>query len=156
MPSLYNVWALMNKNFIRLRRNVSNLAFIFLLPAIQVSLFCLAVGHPPNDLRVAVVNDEFSAGSDGASSCVWPAGCEFDFLSCRFLDTLFHNESDLVRVDYADYGAARAAVEDGKAWGLMVAPANFSQQLLKRLVSAMDATAETINKSSINVSRQWN
>ena len=34
--------------------------FIFLLPAIQVTFFCAAVGRDPTDLRVAVVNEEAS------------------------------------------------------------------------------------------------
>jgi hypothetical protein len=56
-----------------------------------------------------------------------------------------------VRRDFSNYASARAAVEDGEAWGLMVAPGNFSQKLLQRLVSSMDATEETLNGSSINV-----
>ena len=34
----------------------------------------------------------------------------------------------------------------------MRAPANFSQSLLKRLASAMDASNDTLNQSSVNVS----
>ena len=41
----------------------SALIFIFLLPAIQVTFFCAAVGRDPTDLRVAVVNEEVSVNA---------------------------------------------------------------------------------------------
>ena len=37
------------------------LSFQFVLPAIQVSLFCMAVGQDPKQLPVAVVNNELFA-----------------------------------------------------------------------------------------------
>ncbi len=40
------------------RRNYGFLAFQLLLPAIQIILFCLAIGHTPSGLRIAVVNDD--------------------------------------------------------------------------------------------------
>ena len=39
-----------------------------------------------------------------------------------------------------------------QVWGVVRAPANFSQSLLKRLASAMDASNDTLNQSSVNVS----
>lgn len=46
------------KNFTRLRRNIPLLLFQFLLPAIQVILFCLCIGSEPFDIDVAIVNEE--------------------------------------------------------------------------------------------------
>ena len=48
------------------------------------------------------------------SECRWPSGCEFDFLSCRLFDSVFRNDSGLVRMDYADHAAAMAAAENGE------------------------------------------
>ena len=39
-----------------------------------------------------------------------------------------------------------------QVWGVVRAPANFSQSLLKRLASAMDASNDTLSQSSVNVS----
>jgi hypothetical protein len=87
VPSPNNIWALMTKNFTKLRRTPSNLAFIFLLPAIQVTFFCVAIGREPTSLPMAVVNEEISGTNN--TNCSWPTGCEFDFLSCRFFDSVF-------------------------------------------------------------------
>ncbi|CAG2112185.1 unnamed protein product [Medioppia subpectinata] len=47
------------KNFTRTRRNVPLLLFQFVLPAIQVILFCLCIGADPFNINVAIVNEEF-------------------------------------------------------------------------------------------------
>ena len=36
------------------------LLFVFLLPAIQVVFFCIAIGRDPSGMTLAVVNDEAS------------------------------------------------------------------------------------------------
>ena len=36
------------------------LLFVFLLPAIQVVFFCIAIGRDPTGLHLAIVNDEIS------------------------------------------------------------------------------------------------
>lgn len=41
-------------------RNVGVMLFIFVLPVMQVILFCLAIGRNPTGLRLAVVNKEMN------------------------------------------------------------------------------------------------
>lgn len=55
------------------------------------------------------------------------------------------------QVDYPDYESAYQAVKEGNAWGVIQIPTNFSKSLLTRLWSSIDATEETLNKSSIEV-----
>ena len=50
--------ACMLKTFNRMKRRVGFLIYQFVMPAIQVSLFCLAIGQDPKSLPVAVVNAE--------------------------------------------------------------------------------------------------
>ena len=57
-PSTVNLRALLVKNFIKIRRNIPMLLFVFLLPAIQVVFFCIAVGQKPAGLRLGLVNQE--------------------------------------------------------------------------------------------------
>ena len=51
----------MLKTFNRMKRRVGFLIYQFVLPALQVSLFCLAIGQDPKDLPFAVVNAENQA-----------------------------------------------------------------------------------------------
>lgn len=41
-------------------RNVGVMLFIFVLPVMQVILFCLAIGRNPTGLRLAIVNKEMN------------------------------------------------------------------------------------------------
>lgn len=52
--------ALLQKNFLRMWRNVGVMLFIFALPVMQVILFCLAIGRDPTGLRLAVANMEMN------------------------------------------------------------------------------------------------
>ena len=70
----------------------------------------------------------------------------------RFFDTVFEQKS-MKQVNYPDYESAYRAVKDGEAWGVIRTPANFSKNLLTRLWSSIDASEETLNKSSIRVRR---
>ena len=52
--------ALFQKNITRLRRNLPVLLFQFLLPSIEVILFCLCIGQDPFHIPVAIYNEEIS------------------------------------------------------------------------------------------------
>ena len=62
--------ALLVKNFIRMWRNLGFLVFQFIIPTVQVSLFCLAIGREPRGMTVAVVNEEV-----GGPCLSWSDGC---------------------------------------------------------------------------------
>lgn len=50
----------MQKNFLRMWRNVGVMLFIFALPVMQVILFCLAIGREPTGLKLAIANMEMN------------------------------------------------------------------------------------------------
>lgn len=52
--------ALLQKNFLRMWRNVGVMMFIFALPVMQVILFCLAIGREPTGLKLAIANLEMN------------------------------------------------------------------------------------------------
>ncbi|EFN72463.1 ABC transporter G family member 20 [Camponotus floridanus] len=65
--------ALLQKNFLRMWRNVGVMLFIFALPVMQVILFCLAIGRDPEGLKVAIkyYPDLDSAMKDIRDGEVW-------------------------------------------------------------------------------------
>jgi hypothetical protein len=57
--------------------------FIFLLPAAQAILFCLAIGRDPTFLKMAVVNDELDPSQ--GRICNYTTSCTYSMFSCRYL-----------------------------------------------------------------------
>lgn len=60
MTSRGKIRALLQKNFLRMWRNVGVMLFIFALPVMQVILFCLAIGRDPTGLKIAIANGEMN------------------------------------------------------------------------------------------------
>jgi hypothetical protein len=105
--------ALFWKNIIRLKRNMGVLLFQFLLPSIEVILFCTCIGQHPFDITVAVYNQE-SSGQ----------------LSQWFLNTI--DNRTIIQEPYNSFDSAIAAVKDGKAWAALVIGKNFSSAMQLR------------------------
>ena len=70
----------------------SQLSFVFLLPAIQVVFFCVAIGRDPVDLKLAVVNNEIPEMSE-TQNCTIVEGCDFTNLTCRLFGQIFGEKS---------------------------------------------------------------
>lgn len=64
------------------------MAFIIGLPVAQIILFCLAIGHDPTGLPIAVSNHELSQGLLAQQECPIYEGCNYTLLSCRYLEFL--------------------------------------------------------------------
>ena len=124
-PSSYRLMALMRKNLIQTFRNIgytkkkkndsrarflsffknfpfffpptfSVFIFVFLLPVIQAILFCMAIGHDPTSLKLAVVNEELDA-SQGREYCNYTTACTYSMYSCRYLR--FINNETIIQVN---------------------------------------------------------
>ena len=63
IPHPYNVLALAWKNFARIYRNPILLLFQFILPTIQVALFCWAVGGDLRGVKTSYVNYDSFGGN---------------------------------------------------------------------------------------------
>jgi len=120
------------KNYIRLRRNPPVLVFQFMLPAIQVILFCLCIGGEPFDVPVAVVNEEQVPKS-----------------SVEFLAGL--DRRIIRQVRYDNLSSAIEAVKRGRVWGALHIPDKYSENLHSRLILGDEATNETISNGTIRV-----
>ncbi|XP_041985224.1 ABC transporter G family member 20 [Aricia agestis] len=149
--------ALVWKNFLSLFRNISLLAFIMGLPLSQITLFCLAIGHYPVGLPIAIVNHEVESNSTDVL-CDYSKACPQDKqtyewnltrFSCRYLDFLSRKQKNLV--GYPDYESAMSAATTGHARAVLVFPANISTCLLDRVRDPRHADEFTINNSDIQI-----
>nr|CAI5851711.1 unnamed protein product [Callosobruchus analis] len=153
--------ALLQKNFLRMWRNVGVMLFIFALPVMQVILFCLAIGGDPKDLKLAIVNHEANYTNMSYQHCPTKPGCKvkhyfqqfflglMENLSCRYLEAL--NVSTIEKVYYPDPESARMAVREGEAWGAMYFTENFTDALVARMALGKEADEETLDQSEIRV-----
>ncbi|XP_041985170.1 ABC transporter G family member 23 isoform X2 [Aricia agestis] len=138
--------ALVQKNFLRMWRNIGVMLFIFALPVTQVILFCLAIGRDPTGLKLAIVNHDVRV-IDG--DCPFNSTCSMKNLSCRYLAHL-KNQS-IIKEYYADLDSALQAVRDGDAWGTIYFNENYTDSLVARLALADTADNETIESSEAQV-----
>ncbi|XP_072155467.1 ABC transporter G family member 20 isoform X2 [Bemisia tabaci] len=138
--------ALLQKNFLRMWRNVGVMLFIFVLPVMQVILFCLAIGRDPTGLHLAIVNHEMDFNS---SYCPINTNCTFSYLSCRYLNSLPNDT--IIQDHYRDVESAIQAVKVGDAWGALYFTDNFTDALVARMVLGRDADTETLDQSEIRV-----
>lgn len=108
------------------------LLFTFLVPSIQVILFCLCIGSDPFELQIGVVNLD-----------------SHPILSVPFLRRL--DNTTLSQLHFPDLESAVEAVRSGQTWGVIAIGANFSTALQYRFLLGVDADNKTIDDSSINV-----
>nr|XP_018905608.1 PREDICTED: ABC transporter G family member 20 [Bemisia tabaci]XP_018905609.1 PREDICTED: ABC transporter G family member 20 [Bemisia tabaci] len=136
--------ALVWKNFLWMWRNVSVMLFIIGLPVGQIILFCLAIGKDPTGLHLAVFNQE-KMDSCGPIA----TGCNFELLSCRFLNHLLSKQQVL---DYFPSEAeAIGAVQKGHAWAALEFAHNYTDVLKERMDAGRYADEWTVEESNINI-----
>ncbi|XP_030757692.1 ABC transporter G family member 20 isoform X2 [Sitophilus oryzae] len=141
--------ALLQKNFLRMWRNVGVMLFIFALPVMQVILFCLAIGGDPRGLKLAIVNEEVGYTNMTYQDCPFELGCKFSNLSCRYIHAV--NTSTITKVYYPSLESAKAAVKSGEAWGALHFTENFTDALVARIALGKDSDEETLDQSEIRV-----
>ncbi len=156
------VTACMLKTFNRMKKRIGFLIYQFALPALQVSLFCLAIGQDPRDLPVAVVNLENSGApcdviapnlecpvTLGAFNLPSPNEHLHNF-TCRYLSFLDNNVARPVYFDNLE--EATLAVRHGEAWGVVAMDGNFSSNLYSRIIESEGATFEGVDKDLLEAS----
>ena len=110
LPRWQYVSACIWRNLMRFRNNLPALLFVFLLPSIQVCLFCIAIGKNPSDLPFGVINHDTQGN-----------------YSARYVDGLTD-----AGLDVRMYDSESEARSDGRAnviWGYSVVPANYTSNL---------------------------
>jgi len=83
--SVNRIRALAVKNVIVMLRSVGFLLFIFICPAAMVWIYCYAIGSPPTDLGIGIINDEHANCKLGNEIQLT---CAPKQLSCAFINGL--------------------------------------------------------------------
>ncbi|XP_073969896.1 ABC-type transporter snustorr isoform X3 [Rhodnius prolixus] len=141
--------ALLQKNFLRMWRNVGVMLFIFALPVMQVILFCLAIGRDPTGLHLAIVNDEVTRNNLTMDTCPVYNNCTIKFLSCRYVSSL--RTDTIIKDEYRRLEDALDAVKQGDAWGVIHFNENFTDALSARMILGQTSDEETLEESQFSV-----
>uniref|UniRef100_A0A0A9YM30 ABC transporter G family member 23 n=1 Tax=Lygus hesperus TaxID=30085 RepID=A0A0A9YM30_LYGHE len=139
--------ALLQKNFLKMWRNVGVMLFIFALPVMQVILFCLAIGRDPTGLHLAIVNHEMNWTTKECP--IVYNKCDFKNLSCRYINSL--RNDTIVKEYYENPEDAIDAVRIGEAWGAIYFNENFTDALVARMALGRDSDQETLDSSELRV-----
>ncbi|XP_071625835.1 ABC transporter G family member 20-like isoform X2 [Temnothorax longispinosus] len=144
--------ALLAKNGIQFLRYYAGLAFAVTFPIVQVTIFLVAIGADPKDLKIGVVNDEASNCDYGSNlGNIWndEITCHFGNLSCRFL----HNFDDSIAIKkyYDNILEARHDVQNGELMGIIYFNQNFSEALQIRVEISNFAKDSDLLASQIHV-----
>lgn len=149
----HHMKALIWKNFLSLFRNFGALAFILGLPVSQMIFFCIAIGHYPVGLPIAVVNYEVNSTEP---LCPYNNTCpqnqqtyewHLSRFSCMYLHYLSKRQSNLIYYPNKDFAMEEAA--HGKARTVLVFPANFSESLQMRMTDPRHANRWVIKNSDM-------
>ncbi|XP_064650720.1 ABC transporter G family member 20-like isoform X2 [Lineus longissimus] len=132
-PKFGNIIALFIKNLLILKRRIGFLMFQFLLPSLQIVLFCLCIGRMPADLNMAVVNNETS-GTLGEK-----------FLSK--IDPVYIAQNNFSH----DMNAAIQSVKDGTNWGVIGIGENFTQDLIARFIPGSQPDNKTLDSGTVHL-----
>ena len=157
-PSSVNIRALLVKNFLKIRRNIAMLLFVFLLPAIQVVFFCVAVGQKPQGLRFGVVNSEVedldTCQRENNSLVAW---CDLNLFSCK----MFQSDETVELFGYTTEEAAYQDVAAGQIWGFISIPENFTSALISQYTGGYignNSARVSLDMSNYQIAvtlRQW-
>ncbi|CAF3754855.1 unnamed protein product [Rotaria socialis] len=135
-PHMHKIYALMVKDLTVIKRNIGFLIFQFLIPLIQISLFCLCIGRDPQHIPMALYNSEEING--------FPTGN----LSLALLTKIDPEQIHFTPFD--DFNKAIDAVKQGHYWGVAAIRLNFSRGIQNKLISLKTDSA-TLNASSIHL-----
>ncbi len=113
----------------------------FLIPIIQISLFCLCIGRQPYDLNIGVVNNETIYNSTFNASLQYIR--QLDNHTFNLVKTVSTGHSTWATFlmilfnylkKYLNWSDAYNSVHEGKLWGFLDISRNFTQDTSNKLV----------------------
>ncbi|OXA63396.1 ABC transporter G family member 20 [Folsomia candida] len=145
--SANRIQAMIMKNVVTLLRNIPFLLFMFIMPALQVIIVCIAIGPDPKGLSFGLVNH------DARNACTVVPGCVVNdnytgSLSCRFLHIL-DQKGTLKLKTYDNEEDAIRDVGDAKTWGYLLFHDNYTQSMKDRALFGTQTEPESIYGSRI-------
>lgn len=115
-------------------------------PAIQVVLFCIAIGQPPKHLSISVYNGDHPEVSTASTPPLASGATNYS--------SLFLSQVDPEGIDFTFYPTLESAIESVRrsaAWAAIEIPPLYSYYLQKRIETIFDPDEETLNRSTIHV-----
>ncbi len=135
MSGARRILAVTRRTLSQFRHDRRTLGFVVGMPLLMVVVFGYTFGGEVHDVRTLVVNDDegFSVGP--------PVNRTF-----QIADSILENvDRDTLTLEtWMDPAAARAEVVAGRAWAVLVFPANFSEAVVNRTFSSAPAGLEVI------------
>ncbi|XP_075526824.1 ABC transporter G family member 23-like [Dermacentor variabilis] len=132
------IGAIFYKNVVKLRRSVALLLYSFLLPSIEVSIFCSIVGNTPFDLHIAVVNEEPAPTTPNARAF------SVDFLA--------HIDSRILpQVKFDRLDAALDSVRNGETYGVVHMKFNITKSIQARYSPTTKLSEGLVDFASVHV-----
>ena len=135
IPRFQYVSACTWRNMARFRNNIPALLFVFLLPSIQVILFCIAIGKDPVDLPFAVVNHDKGGNYS------------------ELLVSNLHSRGLLIR-DYDSEAEALQAARLNTVWGYCVIPSNYTRNWQGLCLSPLTYNDSCVVRYAIDASNE--
>lgn len=118
------------------------LIFQFLIPVIQISLFCLCIGREPYDLNFGIVNNEtnFNDSSYFGAKMYVDELSNHTFKKVHFLmllknfklHFLKNFKFQLFKKHYLNWSQAYSETKSGKLWGFIDLSENFTQDTIQK------------------------
>jgi len=149
-PSWMTLYALMIKNLTKMWRNMTALLFVFLLPAVEVFFFCVAIGKDPSHLPLGIVNNEIAFNNCSYDPNV-KSGCVMKDLSCRMIHDFNANETFVLEY-FENEQLAYEATKEGNIWGYVGFHENFTQAFVSRMSKILRKDGEMPDKETRNQS----
>ncbi|ODN00409.1 ABC transporter G family member 20 [Orchesella cincta] len=147
--TMVRIKALTGKNFAILSRNLILLSFVIWIPVFLCSLICLAIGNDPTHINFGLINDELDYSSVCPTVTRIAGECNIENLSCQYLRQI---PDDTVNLKiFKTVEEAVAAVHDGKIWGFIKFPEDFSGVFWERSATGANVDEMVLNASEIIV-----
>jgi ABC-type multidrug transport system ATPase subunit/ABC-type multidrug transport system permease subunit len=139
LPRFSIFLALLWGNLMRYVRMIPLLLFQFAVPALQVSLFCLAIGKDPQGLSLVVVNQDVGLPKSSIN------------FGNVYSDTL-KSISSINVLQMSSFPEAISTVKNGEAIGVAFIDSSFSHATFARYAGIGPVSEETIRNSTVFVS----
>uniref|UniRef100_A0A6G1S9A6 ABC transporter G family member 23 n=1 Tax=Aceria tosichella TaxID=561515 RepID=A0A6G1S9A6_9ACAR len=140
--SFNRIGALTSKNFARLMRNLPVLLFQFMLPSVEVILFCLCIGQEPFNLPLSIYNEELHLLNESLVE-------RTSTFSYQYLNEI--NNRSVIQVNYNSKLEAIEAVKEGKTWGAVVIGENFTDNLKTRFLQPEMVSDDLISGGNVHL-----
>ncbi|XP_071441103.1 ABC transporter G family member 20-like [Hetaerina americana] len=141
--------AMFLKSGLRFFRSPESLAFNFIFPLVQISIFFLAIGDDPKQLPFTIINHE---NPNLAENCTnyGPMTCDDPYIGCRYAQQL--SKSKYFQVKFVDdEKEALESVRRGYSWGVLVIPENFTESVHRRRLEGLDVDDSIVDIGFMNV-----